>query len=117
MRMIESFRIEMPDSDLEDLDQRLSRVRLGRPTVGDAWESGVDYEYLGDLIAYWREGFDWRARERYLNEFSQFKATLNGETVHFVRIEADRERYPTAIPMIVSHGWPYSYVEFLEFAR
>jgi epoxide hydrolase len=114
--VIKPFQIEVSDSDLVDLRQRLSRLRLGRPPVGDAWESGVDYDYLADLIAYWRDVFDWRARERYLNGFPQFKATLNGQTVHFVRIEADRERYRTATPMIVSHGWPYSYVEFLEFA-
>jgi len=114
--VIEPFRIDIPESDLIDLAERLSRTRLGSAPVGEAWESGVDYAYLKDLIDYWRDGFDWRAKERRLNEYEHFLATIDGQSVHFVRVGADRKRYETATPIILSHGWPYSFNEFLEFA-
>jgi pimeloyl-ACP methyl ester carboxylesterase len=114
--VIEPFQIDIPESDLVDLGKRLSRLRLGSPPVGDVWESGVDYGYLGRLIDYWGEGFDWKAQERRLNEYGHNLATIDGQTVHYVHIEADRTRYETATPIVLTHGWPYSFNEFLEFA-
>ncbi|HEX6286080.1 MAG TPA: epoxide hydrolase [Acidimicrobiia bacterium] len=115
--MIEPFRIDVPESELVDLAERLFRTRLGSAPVGEAWDSGVDYAYLNELIDYWRDGYDWRAKERRLNEYQHFLATIEGQTLHLVRVEADRSRYETATPIILSHGWPYSFNEFLEFAR
>lgn len=114
--MIEPFQIAVADADLDDLHHRLARVRLGPPPVGDSWESGVDYDYLADLVDYWRDGFDWRARETHINGYPQFVATLDGGTVHFVHLKANRDKYATATPIILSHGWPYSFLEFLAFA-
>lgn len=114
--MLEPFHISVSDSDLEDLQVRLSHTRLGRPPVGAAGESGVAFDQLADLIAYWREGFDWRLVERRLNGLDHFTTTISGQRIHFVHIEADRDRHPTAIPIILSHGWPYSFLEFLDFA-
>ncbi|HEX6222461.1 MAG TPA: epoxide hydrolase [Acidimicrobiia bacterium] len=114
--MIEPFQIDIADSDLVDLEERLFRRRLGASPVGEAWESGVDYAYLDGLIDYWRGGFDWRAQERRLNAYTHGLATIDGRTVHFVRIGADRAKYETATPIILSHGWPYSFNEFLDFA-
>lgn len=115
--MIEPFRIEVQDSDLIDLEERLSKRRLGSPPVGEAWESGVDYAYLDELVDYWRDGFDWRAQERLLNQYDHNLATFGEQKVHFVHIRADRSRYATVTPIILTHGWPYSFNEFLAFAE
>lgn len=114
--MLEPFHIKVPESDQQDLQSRLARTRLGRAPAGVAWESGVDFDYLADLIAYWREGFDWRFQEERLNEFDHFTTTIGGQGIHLVRIAIDRNRYPNATPIVLSHGWPYSFVEFLDFA-
>lgn len=114
--VIEPFRIAIPQSDLDDLEARLARSRLSVPPAGEPWESGVDYAYLGDLISYWEDGFDWREQERRLNEYEHLLVTIEGQPVHAMLLRADRERYPAAIPMIVSHGWPYSFLEFVELA-
>lgn len=114
--MIEPFHVEVPEADLDDLQQRLSKRRLGRPPANEPWESGIDYRYLDELIDYWRGGFDWRAQERRLNTFKHYRAAIGDTSIHFVHIEADRDSYPKATPIVLSHGWPYSFNEFLEFA-
>lgn len=114
--MIEPFQIDIAAADLEDLKERLTRRRLGTPPIGDAWQSGVEYTYLDGLADYWRDGFDWRAREAHLNQYDHSLATVDGQMVHFVRVGADRSRYGTATPIVLTHGWPYSFHEFLTFA-
>ncbi len=114
--MIEPFHVEVPEADLVDLRERLSKRRLSRPPANEPWESGVDYRYLDELVDYWRDGFDWRAQERRLNTFDHYLATVEDTSLHFVHIEADRDSYPKATPIVLSHGWPYSFNEFLEFA-
>jgi len=115
--MTEPFRIEVSDPELDDLTKRLGATRLPEPAAGEPWESGVDYVYLQGLLDYWRSDFDWRQQEERLNTFSQFTASIDGETVHFVHVAADRDRYTSAIPIIIGHGWPYSFVEFLDFSE
>jgi pimeloyl-ACP methyl ester carboxylesterase len=115
--MTEPFRIAVPDTQLDDLAHRLGVTRLPEPAAGEPWESGVDHAYLVDLLDYWRTEFDWRQQEDRLNAFPQFTADIDSETVHFVHVAADRDRYPSAIPIIIGHGWPYSFVEFLDFSK
>jgi epoxide hydrolase len=110
----EPFRIHVSDEAVEDLTRRVRATRLGLPPAGEAWDSGVDYGYLKHLLEYWGDGFDWRAREGWLNTFPQFIVDIDRQKVHFVHVTADRERYETAIPIVLSHGWPYSFVEFLS---
>jgi pimeloyl-ACP methyl ester carboxylesterase len=112
-----SFQIHVPDVDLDDLRQRLANTRLPRAPAAEPWESGVDYEYLRDLVDYWKSGFDWRHQEDRLNEFPQYMSVIEGQEVHHVHVRADRDRYSNAIPIILSHGWPYSFVEFLDFSK
>jgi pimeloyl-ACP methyl ester carboxylesterase len=114
--VVDSFLIEVPDEDLEDLRRRLHTTRLGSPAAGEPWESGVDYQLLADLTAYWADGFEWRRQEQWLNSFPQYRADVDGQTVHFAHIRADRERYPDAVPIVMTHGWPYSFVELLGIA-
>jgi len=101
--------ISIPEPDLVDLKRRLGDTRLGVPPVGDPWETGVDYGYLSELLEYWREGFDWRSQEQRLNAFPQYTAEVDGIRIHFVHVEGGA----AGLPVILSHGWPYSFVEML----
>jgi pimeloyl-ACP methyl ester carboxylesterase len=115
--VIDPFRIQVPESDLDDLRRRLNATRLAPAPAGEPWESGVDHDYIAELLDYWRDEFDWRERERWLGAFPQYLTNLEGQVLHLVHVPADRVRYPEAVPIILSHGWPYSFVEFLEFSR
>lgn len=110
---IEPFRIAVSDTDLADLRERLVHTRLGTAPVGEPWESGVDYGYLRVLLDHWRTGFDWRAREEWINSFPQFRLEVAGTMLHFVRVAPNPDTHPDPTPLIVSHGWPYSFVEML----
>lgn len=112
-----SFRIDVPEPELSDLRKRLVETRLPHAPAGEPWESGVDYRYLQDLLDYWRSDFNWRHQEERLNAFPQYTSVIEGQRVHYVHVRADRDRYSKVIPIILSHGWPYSFVEFLDFSR
>ena len=115
--MVESFRVDVPQSDVDHLSRRLDDTRLGTAPAGEPWESGVDYTHLSDLLRYWRHGFDWRAREEWLNAFPQFVADVDGCRIHFAHIRAEPTIYPHPTPVVLTHGWPYSFAEFLDFSR
>ena len=104
------FTIRVADATLEDLKQRLARARFPDPLQPD-WSYGTDVAYLKDLVGYWRDRFDWRAQERRLNQFEQFTTTIDGLQVHFVH---RRSKQPNAFPLLVTHGWPGSIVEFAK---
>jgi epoxide hydrolase len=108
---IRPFRVAIPDSDLDDLRDRLARTRWPDERPGDDWRSGVPVGYLRQLADYWRTGFDWRAQEARLNALPQFTTEIDGQTVHFLHV---RSPEPDAMPLLVSHGYPSSVVEFLE---
>jgi hypothetical protein len=101
----------VPDSVLADLEARLALTRLPDAGPGKPWEYGTDRAYLEELLAYWRDGFDWRAQERALNELDQFVTTIDGVDVHFVHA---RSPNPAAMPLLLTHGWPGSFVEFVD---
>jgi pimeloyl-ACP methyl ester carboxylesterase len=105
---VEPFTIAVADDALSDLRARLLDTRWPEPSPGPAWEQGTDLAYLQDLVAYWADGFDWRARERELNEHHHFRATVDGVRIHFVH-----ERAPSGdgVPLILTHGWPSSFLE------
>ncbi|WP_329363153.1 epoxide hydrolase [Streptomyces sp. NBC_00669] len=105
------FRIDIPDSALEDLKDRLHRVRLaGRETAPDS-SQGVQRERLEGLLEYWATGYDWRDLERRLNELGQFRTTVDGLGLHFMHVRSPR---PDATPLLLLHGWPGSFLEFLK---
>ncbi|MFG2192078.1 epoxide hydrolase family protein [Streptomyces sp. NPDC048639] len=106
---IRPFRIEIPPADLDDLRDRLARTRWPEELPGEGWERGVPVGYLKDLAAYWRTGYDWRAHEAALNAFPQFLTEIEGHSVHFLHV---RSPEPDAVPLILTHGWPGSIVEF-----
>jgi epoxide hydrolase len=108
---IRPFRIDIPQADLDDLHQRLARTRWPDELPGVGWARGVPLGYLKDLAAYWADGYDWRKQEARLNEFPQFTTTIDGANVHFLHV---RSPEPDALPLILTHGWPGSVVEFLN---
>lgn len=108
---IRPFRLDVPEGELDDLRERLDRTRWpeGLPSTG--WAYGVPTAYLRELTRYWREEYDWRAAEARLNEWPQFTTTLDGAHVHFAHV---RSPEPHATPLVITHGWPGSIVEFLD---
>ena len=108
---MQPFRIEIPDADLEDLRDRLRRTRWPEPATADGWAQGVPLDYLRELCAYWAQGYDWRATEARLNAVPQFRAQIDGLGIHFLHA---RSPEPAATPLVMTHGWPGSVVEFLD---
>jgi len=113
------FRLSVPEGQLADLQQRLAAARLPEPTPGEAWAAGTDLDYLAGLLRYWQDGFDWRRQEAWLNSFPQFTVRIEGQLVHFVHVRAPggTAGSPAPIPIILSHGWPYSFAEMLPLAQ
>jgi epoxide hydrolase len=105
------FRAEIPDADLEDLQERLARVRWPDELAGSGWDYGVPMEYVRELVEHWRSGFDWRAHEARLNAHPQFTTTIDGQTVHFLHVRSPENE---ALPLICTHGWPMTVFEYLD---
>jgi pimeloyl-ACP methyl ester carboxylesterase len=105
---IERFTVDIADADLKDLQERLARVRYADQIPGPY---GVSTDRVKHLVEYWRDGYDWRAWEERLNAHPQFTTEIDGQNVHFVHARSERE---DAFPLILTHGWPGSVVEFLD---
>jgi epoxide hydrolase len=108
---IDRFTIHVADADLADLKARLARARLPDDIPGSDWTYGTSRAYLESLVRYWHDTFDWRAQERALNRFEQFTTTIDGLKIHFIH---RRSKEPGALPLLVTHGWPGSFVEFTK---
>lgn len=106
---IERFEIHVADEVLDDLKYRLDRIRWPGQQIGADWERGTDQEYLQSLVTYWRDQYDWRAQEAELNRLSQFRCNIDGVDVHFVH---ERGKGPNPIPLLLTHGWPDSYLRY-----
>src|ERR1051325_11321997 len=103
------FRLNIPEPALEDLRGRLARTRLPDEPPLERWSTGTSRAYMEELVAYWRTGFDWRAQGASLNGLRQFTVPLGGIELHFIH---EPGRGPQPIPLLLSHGWPGSIVEF-----
>ncbi len=108
---VRPFRIDVPQADLDDLRERLARTRFPAPLPGDGWDTGVPVAYLRGLVGYWRDGYDWRAQETALNQYPQFTTVIDGQAIHLLHV---RSAEPGALPLVLTHGWPGSFVEFLD---
>jgi epoxide hydrolase len=108
---IRPFRVDVPQADLDDLRDRLARTRWPDELPDAGWSRGVPLGYLQELAAYWRDGYDWRKHEADLNRHPQFTTTIDGTGVHFLHV---RSPEPDALPLLVTHGYPSSVVEFLR---
>jgi len=105
------FRIDFPESDLDDLRRRLDHIRWPDELPGVGWDYGVPRNHLEELVRYWRHEYDWRAAEARLNQWPQFTTEIDGARVHFAHV---RSPEPHATPLIITHGWPGSIVEFTD---
>jgi microsomal epoxide hydrolase len=105
------FKINVPELVLTDLKQRLSRVRLADEFPDAGWDYGTNRAYLEQLVTYWRDKFDWRAQERRLNRFDQFKTNIDGLDIHFIH---QRSKSPGAMPLLLLNGWPSSIEEYAK---
>jgi pimeloyl-ACP methyl ester carboxylesterase len=112
---VREFRVEIPDSQLDDLRERLARTRWPEPSTVDTWNQGVPLDYAQELCRYWGSTYDWRRCEAQLNSYPQFRTLLDGGGddslwVHFIHA---RSPHPNALPLLLTHGWPGSVIEFV----
>jgi epoxide hydrolase len=108
---IRQFRIEVWQEDLDNLNGRLGRARWPDELPDVGWSRGVPLGYIKDLAGYWRDSHDWRTWEARLNELPQFTTQIDSQNVHFLHV---RSPEPDALPLIISHGYPSSVVEYLD---
>ena len=109
--LIERFDIHVDDEVLDDLRSRLAQTRFPDQIEGTGWEYGIPTGYLRELVEYWRESYDWRSQEARLNELAHFRTRIDSQSIHFVHA---RSSHADALPLIITHGWPGSVVEFLD---
>ncbi|NUR87924.1 MAG: epoxide hydrolase [Nonomuraea sp.] len=108
------YRVDIPQADVDDLRARLAHTRWPGEIPGQGWNRGVPLDYLKDLAGYWADGFDWRAQEAWLNAFPQYVTEVDGQPIHLFHL---RSANPDALPLIMTHGWPSSGIEFLRLAE
>jgi pimeloyl-ACP methyl ester carboxylesterase len=108
---IEPFVVDVPQATLDDLEVRLTRTRWPDEVEGAGWDYGTNLAYLQAVVEYWRTRFDWRRQERAMNTLPHFRANVNGLGVHFIHARGKGHR---PLPLLVTHGWPSSFVEMLD---
>lgn len=108
---VRPFRIAVDDRTLDDLMTRLSTTRFPDEVSNAGWDYGTNLQFMRDLTQHWMRGYDWRAREAYLNSFPHFITHIDGYDIHFIHA---RSANPRAVPLIITHGWPSSFNEMLR---
>ncbi len=108
---IEPFEVRVDDSILGDLRHRLALARFPDQIEDTGWDYGIPVDYLRELVEYWRDTYDWRSEEAKLNRFEHYRTTIDGQQIHFLHA---RSPNPDALPLLLTHGWPGSVVEFLD---
>jgi hypothetical protein len=111
MTQVRPYQIAIPQADLDDLRNRLHRTRFPEEATVDGWIQGVPLPRMRDLIDYWRDDYDWRRCEANLNRLGQHKTNIDGLDIHFLHV---RSRHTNALPIILTHGWPGSVLEFIK---
>ena len=111
MAEIRPFRLEVPEATLEEIRARVAAFPWHEMPAEGGWDYGANLDYMQELCAYWLEGFDWRAQEARINHFDHFLTPVGGIDLHFIQ---EKGSGPAPLPLIISHGWPGSVVEFLE---
>ena len=108
---INTFKVEVPVAELDDLHQRLAKTRWPDEIPGAAGNYGIPLAYVKELAGYWRNGYEWRKNEALLNTIPQSTTVIDGQQIHFVHL---RSEDPNAIPLLITHGWPGSIVELMK---
>ena len=109
MSEIRKFQLEVTDAVLDDLKKRLSMTRWPNKETPEDWSQGIPLGYMQELCDYWQHEYDWRAREERFNRFPQFITEIDGVDIHFIHLPS---AHKNALPLIITHGWPGSVVEF-----
>jgi pimeloyl-ACP methyl ester carboxylesterase len=109
--VIEPFVVDVPQAVLDDLAHRLAATRWTEDFANDDWRYGANAAYIRELAEYWHNSYDWRTRERMMNSFAHFCAEISGIPIHFIH---ERGRGPNRIPLILNHGWPWSFWDFAK---
>jgi pimeloyl-ACP methyl ester carboxylesterase len=110
----EKFTVAIPDETLTDLRERLARTRFAPEFANSQWDYGTNGAYLKELIEYWRDKFDWRKVEREINSFAHYKTEIEGIPIHFIH---EPGKGPKPIPLIMSHGWPWTFWDLHKVIR
>ena len=100
---VEPFAVSVPEAVLDDLQERLARTRWPLDVGNADWRYGTERGYLEELVAHWREAYDWRAHERAMNAFAHRRAVIDGVPIHFVHAPGAG---PDPLPLVLTHGWP-----------
>jgi len=105
------FTLNIPQQEIDDLCARLALTRFPDQAPGPAWTFGTDLTFMRRVAAYWQNDYDWRKTEAELNALPQFMVTIDENPVHFIHVKGQG---PNPLPVLLSHGWPGSVLEFLE---
>ena len=108
---VQPYKIEIPDSVLDDLKSRLERTRWPDELPGTGWDYGSNLDYVKELVEYWRTKFDWHAQEKLINSFSHFKSEVDGLNIHFIH---EKGKGPNPMPLVIAHGWPGTFFEMYK---
>ncbi|QKS01594.1 epoxide hydrolase [Sphingomonas sp. CL5.1] len=108
---ITPFHLAIPETELDDLRARLARTRWPERETVDGWEQGVPLDRARALVDHWRDRYDWRACEARLNTLGQYRTTIDGTGIHFLHVRSPERN---ALPLVITHGWPGSVIEFLK---
>ena len=108
---VRPFTVSIPDAEIDDLKHRLATTRWPNPETVPDWSQGVRLENTQALTRYWQYSYDWRRFESELNRFPQFLTEIDGLDIHFIHVKS---KNPGVLPLILTHGWPGSIVEFLK---
>ena len=108
---VQPYKIEIPDSVLDDLKSRLERTRWPDELPGTGWDYGSNLDYVRELVEYWRTEFDWHAQEKLINSFSHFKSEVDGLNIHFIH---EKGKGPNPMPLVITHGWPGTFFEMYK---
>ena len=108
---IRPFTIDVPQGDLDDLRYRLAHTRYPLEAPGDDWVYGAPVSFVKEFVDYWLNEYDWRAQEAEINRYPQFTTEIDGQTIHFIHVVSPE---PNALPLILTHGWPSSFADYLD---
>lgn len=108
---VQPYKIEIPDSVLDDLKSRLERTRWPDELPDTGWDYGSNLDYVKELVEYWRTKFDWHAQEKLINSFSHFKSEVDGLNIHFIH---EKGKGPNPMPLVITHGWPGTFFEMYK---
>ena len=108
---VQPYKIEIPDSVLDDLKSRLERTRWPDELPDTGWDYGSNLDYVRELVEYWRTKFDWHAQEKLINSFSHFKSKVDGLNIHFIH---EKGKGPNPMPLVITHGWPGTFFEMYK---